>query len=140
MTIIYGARNMDQIRESFKVITMPIVKSICIGVPVAVVFAQNFLPGQAGIAFMKLVSFSVSSSIHVERKKNRYTTFRRRRSYYDDSQTGDDVHSNDDAQWNREEQSNDDTKPSGDTHPIGEMRFDTSKIDGREKKANPPVL
>jgi hypothetical protein len=90
LAIVYGCRATDQIRASFRTVTAPIVKSIGVGVPVAVVFAQNFLPGPAGLSFMRLVSFAVNSSINAGYKKNRHPPLRGRRSYDDYSITSDD--------------------------------------------------
>lgn len=149
--IIYGVRTADQIRQSYRAVIAPIAKSIGIGVPVAIIFAQNFLPGKAGLAFMKWVSFAVNSSINVGYKKNRETRYRRRRSYdyysetSDDAHSNDTSHSNDNVQWNGEERSNDDAqsngaaKPSSDAHSNGEEPLDAPRIDGGKKEENPPV-
>ena len=145
IAITCGARTADQIRQSCRAVIAPIAKSIGFGVPVAIIFAQNFLPGKAGLAFMKWVSFAVNSSINVGYKKNRETWYRRRRSYDYYSDTSDDAHSNDNVQWNGEEHSNDDaesnggSKPGSDAHSNGEEPLDMPRIDGGEKEANPPV-
>lgn len=78
MALIAGARSVRQFEASVRAILLPSLKLIWITVPLAVAFAQGFLPQNLWPQFFTLVSFALNTFSNYTFKKKRMDALRRR--------------------------------------------------------------
>ncbi|RMZ87267.1 hypothetical protein DV736_g5505, partial [Chaetothyriales sp. CBS 134916] len=83
MAVIAGARTWHQIRATIRAGFMPVMKVSWITSPIALAFAQNFLPEQTWVPFFNIVAFCIGTYINTHTKKKRLAALRRK--HYGDS-------------------------------------------------------
>ncbi|RPB15828.1 hypothetical protein P167DRAFT_571014 [Morchella conica CCBAS932] len=81
MAIIAGARTPHQIRATVKAGFMPVMKVSWCTSPLALLFAQKFLPPHAWVPFFNLVAFVIGTYINSMTKKKRIAALRKRKLY-----------------------------------------------------------
>lgn len=89
MAIIAGARTFHQIRATVRAGFMPVMKVSWITSPIALAFAQAFLPEQAWVPFFNIVGFLIGTYINAHTKKKRLQALRRKYSDGRDGRTSD---------------------------------------------------
>ncbi|KAF8425193.1 hypothetical protein EV426DRAFT_632526 [Tirmania nivea] len=73
MAIIAGARTFHQVRATVKAGFMPVMKISWCTSPLALMFAQRFLPPHIWVPFFNLISFVIGTYINTMTKKKRIT-------------------------------------------------------------------
>jgi len=87
MAVIAGARTFHQIRATVKAGFMPVMKVSWITSPIALAFAQAFLPNEVWVPFFNVVGFIIGTYINAHTKKKRLQALRRK--YQDSSRPSD---------------------------------------------------
>jgi small basic protein len=83
MAVIAGARTFHQVRATVRAGFMPVMKVSWITSPVALAFAQQFLPEQTWVPFFNIVAFVIGTYINTHTKKKRLAALRRKQRDYD---------------------------------------------------------
>ncbi|KAJ6164837.1 hypothetical protein N7470_003509 [Penicillium chermesinum] len=78
MAIIAGARTFHQVRATVKAGFMPVMKVSWITSPLALAFAQKFLPEHTWVPFFNLVGFFIGTYVNTHTKKKRLEALRKR--------------------------------------------------------------
>ena len=78
MAIIAGARTFHQVRATVKAGFMPVMKVSWITSPLALAFAQKFLPEQTWVPFFNIISFVIGTYINAHTKKKRLAALRKK--------------------------------------------------------------
>ncbi|KAI9713521.1 MAG: hypothetical protein M1820_000903 [Bogoriella megaspora] len=78
MAVIAGARTFHQIRATVRAGFMPVMKVSWITSPLALAFAQKFLPEQTWVPFFNVVAFVIGTYINAHTKKKRIAALRRK--------------------------------------------------------------
>lgn len=78
MAIIAGARTFHQIRATVRAGFMPVMKVSWITSPIALAFAQAFLPQETWVPFFNFISFVIGTYINAHTKKKRLQALRRK--------------------------------------------------------------
>ena len=78
MAIIAGARTFHQVRATVRAGFMPVMKVSWITSPLALAFAQKFLPEQTWVPFFNIVAFVIGTYINAHTKKKRLDALRRK--------------------------------------------------------------
>ncbi|KAI9678729.1 MAG: hypothetical protein M1817_005786 [Caeruleum heppii] len=78
MAVIAGARTFHQVRATVKAGFMPVMKVSWITSPLALAFAQKFLPEQTWVPFFNVVAFVIGTYINAHTKKKRLAALRRK--------------------------------------------------------------
>jgi hypothetical protein len=78
MAIIAGARTWHKIRATVKAGFMPVMKISWISSPIALAFAQKFLPEQTWVTFFNMISFVIGTYINTHTKKKRLAALRKK--------------------------------------------------------------
>jgi len=78
MAVIAGARTIHQIRATVRTGFMPVMKVTWITSPLALAFAQKFLPEHTWVPFFNIVSFVIGTYINSHTKKKRLAALRRK--------------------------------------------------------------
>ncbi|KAI9844641.1 MAG: hypothetical protein M1838_002096 [Thelocarpon superellum] len=86
MAVIAGARTFHQIRATVRAGLFPVMKVSWISSPLALAFAQQFLPEQTWVPFFNLVAFVIGTYINAHTKKKRLAALRRK--HYPESRDG----------------------------------------------------
>ena len=81
MAVIAGARTWHQVRATVRAGFMPVMKISWISSPIALAFAQQFLPEQAWVSFFNFVAFVIGTYINTHTKKKRLAALRKKVSY-----------------------------------------------------------
>lgn len=79
MAVIAGARAPHQIRRAVEVGFMPVMKVSWCTSPLALIFAQKFLPPHAWVPFFNLVAFVIGTYINAMTKKKKIATIKRKK-------------------------------------------------------------
>jgi len=79
MAVIAGARTAHQIRATVRAGFLPIMKVSWTTSPLALVFAQKFLPQETWVPFFNLVSFILGTYINTITKRKRLAALRKKR-------------------------------------------------------------
>jgi small basic protein len=87
MAIIAGARTFHQIRATVRAGFMPVMKVSWVTSPIALAFAQAFLPNELWVPFFNMVQFVIGTYINAHTKKKRLQALRRK---YADNRTSTD--------------------------------------------------
>jgi len=78
MAVIAGARTWHQIRATVRAGFMPVMKISWISSPIALAFAQKFLPEQTWVPFFNIVAFVIGTYINTHTKKKRLAALRKK--------------------------------------------------------------
>src|SRR5436305_1720552 len=78
MAIIAGARTFHQVRATIRAGFMPVMKVSWITSPLALAFAQKFLPEETWVPFFNIVAFVIGTYINAHTKKKRLHALRKR--------------------------------------------------------------
>lgn len=78
MAIIAGARRWHQIEASIRTGFVPVMKLSLISSPLALAFAQQFLPQETWVPFFNIVAFVIGTYINTYAKKKRLAALRRK--------------------------------------------------------------
>lgn len=78
MAVIAGARTWHQIRATVRAGFMPIMKISWISSPIALAFAQKFLPEQTWVPFFNIVAFVIGTYINTHTKRKRLAALRKK--------------------------------------------------------------
>lgn len=84
--LIAGARTFHQFRTTVRAALLPAMKVIWVVAPVAVTFAQTFLPEKAWPLFFGFMSFIVNTFANSTIKKKRLAALKRK--YFEDDKRG----------------------------------------------------
>ncbi|KAI4142364.1 MAG: hypothetical protein LQ340_007368 [Diploschistes diacapsis] len=80
MAIIAGARTLHQVNATVRAGFMPVMKVTWITSPLALAFAQKFLPEQTWVPFFNVVAFVIGTYINAHIKKRRLAVLRKKAS------------------------------------------------------------
>lgn len=86
MAVIAGARTFHQVRATVRAGFMPVMKVSWVTSPIALAFAQAFLPNEVWVPFFNFVGFVIGTYINAHTKKKRLQALRRK---YADNRTAD---------------------------------------------------
>lgn len=78
MAVIAGARTWHQIRATVRAGFMPVMKISWISSPIALAFAQKFLPEQTWVPFFNTIAFVIGTYINTHTKKKRLAALRKK--------------------------------------------------------------
>ncbi|GIJ97997.1 hypothetical protein Aspvir_000105 [Aspergillus viridinutans] len=78
MAIIAGARTFHQVRATVKAGFMPVMKVSWITSPLALAFAQKFLPEHTWVPFFNIIGFFIGTYVNTHTKKKRLEALRKR--------------------------------------------------------------
>jgi hypothetical protein len=77
MAIIAGARTLHQVRATVKAGFMPVMKVSWITSPLALAFAQKFLPEHTWVPFFNIIGFFIGTYVNTHTKKKRLEALRK---------------------------------------------------------------
>jgi len=83
MAIIAGAKTIHQVHATWKAGFMPVMKVSWISSPLALAFAQKFLPEHTWVPFFNIIAFFIGTYVNSVTKKKRLAALRKR--YQDES-------------------------------------------------------
>ena len=86
MAVIAGARTIHQVHATWKAGFMPVMKVSWTTSPLALAFAQQFLPQHTWVPFFNIVAFVIGTYINSVTKKKRLAALRKK--YQEDSRRG----------------------------------------------------
>lgn len=86
MAVIAGARAFHQIRATVRTGFLPVMKVSWITSPLALAFAQKFLPEHTWVPFFNIIAFVIGTWINSQTKKKRLAALRRKH-YGDDGRS-----------------------------------------------------
>ncbi|KAI9876673.1 MAG: hypothetical protein M1830_005988, partial [Pleopsidium flavum] len=78
MAVIAGARTFHQVRATVKAGFMPVMKVSWVTSPLALAFAQKFLPEQTWVPFFNIIAFVIGTYINAHTKKKRLAALRKK--------------------------------------------------------------
>lgn len=78
MAIIAGARTFHQVKATWRAGFMPVMKVSWVTSPIALAFAQKFLPEHTWVPFFNIVAFFIGTYINSVTKKKRLAALRRK--------------------------------------------------------------
>jgi len=78
MALIAGARTIHQVRATWRAGFMPVMKVSWVTSPLALAFAQKFLPEHTWVPFFNIVGFVIGTYINSVTKKKRLAALRRK--------------------------------------------------------------
>ncbi|EMC97939.1 hypothetical protein BAUCODRAFT_31950 [Baudoinia panamericana UAMH 10762] len=78
MAVIAGARTFHQIRATVRAGFMPVMKVSWVTSPLALAFAQAFLPQETWVPFFNIVGFVIGTYINTHTKRKRLQALRRK--------------------------------------------------------------
>lgn len=81
MAVIAGARTWHQVRATVRAGFMPVMKVSWITSPLALAFAQKFLPEHTWVPFFNIVAFCIGTYINTHTKKKRIEALRKKVSF-----------------------------------------------------------
>ncbi|KAH0284256.1 integral membrane protein [Aureobasidium namibiae CBS 147.97] len=85
MAIIAGARTFHQVRATVRAGLLPVMKVSWCTSPLALAFAQKFLPQETWVPFFNIVAFVIGTYINAHTKKKRLAALRKK--HYGDSRS-----------------------------------------------------
>ncbi|KAK6005005.1 hypothetical protein QM012_007784 [Aureobasidium pullulans] len=83
MAIIAGARTFHQVRATVRAGLLPVMKVSWCTSPLALAFAQKFLPQETWVPFFNIIAFIIGTYINAHTKKKRLAALRKK--HYGDS-------------------------------------------------------
>lgn len=78
MAIIAGAKTIHQVHATWKAGFMPVMKVSWISSPLALAFAQQFLPEHAWVPFFNIIGFFMGTYVNSVTKKKRLAALRKK--------------------------------------------------------------
>ncbi|KAJ5227409.1 uncharacterized protein N7469_007415 [Penicillium citrinum] len=78
MAIIAGARTFHQVRATVRAGFMPVMKVSWVTSPLALAFAQKFLPEHTWVPFFNIIGFFIGTYVNTHTKKKRLEALRKR--------------------------------------------------------------
>ena len=78
MAVIAGARTFHQIRATVRAGFLPVMKVSWVTSPLALAFAQKFLPEHTWVPFFNILAFIIGTWINSQTKKKRLQALRRK--------------------------------------------------------------
>jgi hypothetical protein len=87
MAIIAGARTFHQVRATVRAGLLPVMKVSWCTSPLALAFAQKFLPQETWVPFFNIIAFVIGTYINAHTKKKRLAALRKK--HYGDSRSTD---------------------------------------------------
>jgi len=78
MAIIAGAKTVHQVHATWKAGFMPVMKVSWISSPLALAFAQKFLPEHTWVPFFNIIAFFIGTYVNSVTKKKRLAALRKR--------------------------------------------------------------
>jgi len=78
MAVIAGARTWHQVRATVRAGFLPVMKVSWVTSPLALAFAQKFLPEHTWVPFFNLVAFVIGTYINTQTKKKRLAALQRK--------------------------------------------------------------
>ncbi|RAL14809.1 Mpv17/PMP22 family protein [Aspergillus homomorphus CBS 101889] len=78
MAVIAGARTIHQVRATVRAGFMPVMKVSWVTSPIALAFAQKFLPEHTWVPFFNIVGFVIGTYVNTHTKKKRLEALRKR--------------------------------------------------------------
>jgi len=78
MAVIAGARTWHQVRATVRAGFLPVMKVSWITSPLALAFAQKFLPEQTWVPFFNIIAFVIGTYINTHTKKKRLAALRKK--------------------------------------------------------------
>lgn len=78
MAVIAGARTFHQVRATVKAGFMPVMKVSWVTSPLALAFAQKFLPEHTWVPFFNILGFFIGTYVNTHTKKKRLEALRKR--------------------------------------------------------------
>ncbi|KAI9799879.1 MAG: hypothetical protein M1833_003801 [Piccolia ochrophora] len=78
MAVIAGARTLHQVRATVRAGFMPVMKVSWITSPLALAFAQKFLPEYTWVPFFNIIAFIIGTYINAHTKKKRLAALRKK--------------------------------------------------------------
>lgn len=86
MALIAGARTFHQVHATWKAGFLPVMKVSWVTSPLALAFAQKFLPEDTWVPFFNIIAFTIGTYINATTKKKRLAALRKK--HYDESRGG----------------------------------------------------
>ncbi|MCJ1413381.1 hypothetical protein MMC19_007486 [Ptychographa xylographoides] len=80
MAVIAGARTLHQVSATVRTGFLPVMKVSWVTSPLALAFAQKFLPEQTWVPFFNIISFVIGTYINAHTKKKRIAALRKKAS------------------------------------------------------------
>jgi hypothetical protein len=77
MAVIAGARTIHQVRATVRIGFMPVMKASWVTSPIALAFAQKFLPEHTWVPFFNFIGFVIGTYVNTHTKKKRLEALRR---------------------------------------------------------------
>ncbi|CAK39000.1 uncharacterized protein An04g09130 [Aspergillus niger] len=77
MAVIAGARTFHQVRATVRAGFMPVMKVSWVTSPIALAFAQKFLPEHTWVPFFNIVGFVIGTYVNTHTKKKRLEALRK---------------------------------------------------------------
>jgi hypothetical protein len=77
MAVIAGARTIHQVRATVKAGFLPVMKVSWVTSPLALAFAQKFLPEHTWVPFFNIVGFFIGTYVNTHTKKKRLEALRK---------------------------------------------------------------
>lgn len=78
MAVIAGAKTIHQVHATWKAGFMPVMKVSWISSPLALAFAQKFLPEHTWVPFFNIIAFVIGTYVNSVTKKKRLAALRKR--------------------------------------------------------------
>lgn len=78
MALIAGARTVHQVRATVKAGFLPVMKVSWVTSPIALAFAQKFLPQETWVPFFNVVGFVIGTYVNAHTKKKRLAALRKK--------------------------------------------------------------
>lgn len=78
MALIAGARTYHQVKATVRVGLWPVMKVSWVTSPLALAFAQQFLPEHTWVPFFNIIAFVIGTYINAHTKKKRLAALRRK--------------------------------------------------------------
>ena len=78
MAVIAGARAFHQVRATVRAGFMPVMKVTWVTSPIALAFAQKFLPEHTWVPFFNIIAFVIGTWINSQTKKKRIQALRKK--------------------------------------------------------------
>ncbi|KAK6594527.1 Mpv17/PMP22 family protein [Botrytis cinerea] len=83
MALIAGAKTIHQVHATWRAGFMPVMRVSWITSPLALAFAQKFLPEHTWVPFFNVIAFTIGTYVNATTKKKRLAALRKR--HYDET-------------------------------------------------------
>jgi hypothetical protein len=86
MALIAGAKTIHQVHATWRAGFMPVMRVSWVTSPLALAFAQKFLPEHTWVPFFNVIAFTIGTYVNATTKKKRLAALRKR--HYDETRGG----------------------------------------------------